>query len=174
MGKRSVKENKNAFQRAREEAGLSREAASNAAVYVSESRIEKIENEKIMPQPEDALALAQAYGKPALCRHYCANYCPIGKRYETEVEPKALSQIVLEILSFLNSISREQERLIEISVDGKISQEELADFARIKHELSEITRTVDALQLWIENTILANGIDAEALNRLLAQEAQDE
>ena len=46
MGKRSVKENKNMFQLAREDAGLSREAASEEMEFVSESRIEKIESEK--------------------------------------------------------------------------------------------------------------------------------
>ncbi len=81
MGKRSIKENKNLFQLAREEAGLSRTAASERMDYVSESRIEKIESEKIMPQPEDVLAMAKAYKKPLLNYHYCAHLCPIGVRY---------------------------------------------------------------------------------------------
>lgn len=174
MGKRSIKENKNVFQLAREAAGLSRQAASEAAKCVSESRIEKIENDKMIPQPEDVLALSQAYKKPVLNRYFCAHYCPIGQRYEKEVESKELSQIVLEVLSFLNNISKERERLIEISVDGKISQEELQDFVRIKHQLTEIAHTVDTLQLWIENTILANNIDAETFNHLLTAESTND
>lgn len=43
MGKRSVKANKNMFQVAREEMGLSRASASEQMEYISESRIEKIE-----------------------------------------------------------------------------------------------------------------------------------
>lgn len=172
MGKRSIRENKNMFQRAREEAGLSRQAASEAANVVSESRIEKIESEKILPQPEDVLALSQAYKKPVLNHYYCAHYCPIGKRYETEVETKELSQIVLEVLSSLNSIGKERERLIEISVDGQISNEELKDFVRIKQQLMEIAHTANALQLWIENTILSDKIDVSALNSLLAAESE--
>lgn len=170
MGKRSVKENKNMFQLAREEAGLTREAASAQMAYVSESRIEKIESEKITPEPEDVLAMADAYKKPELNYHYCAQLCPIGARYANDVEPKALSQIVLEVLSFLDDIAKERERLVEISVDGKISGDELKDFARIKSQLDDIAETVDALQLWLEKTIAADGIDAEALQHCMDQE----
>ena len=144
MGKRSVKENKNMFQLAREDAGLSREAASEEMEFVSESRIEKIESEKIVPQPEDVLAMADAYKKPELSYHYCAQICPIGARYGNDVEPKALSQIVLEVLSFLDDIAKERERLVEISVDGRIADDELRDFARIKSQLDDIAQTVDA------------------------------
>ena len=44
MGKLSTKENKNIYQRSREQAGLTRAAASEQ-LYMSASRIEKIENE---------------------------------------------------------------------------------------------------------------------------------
>ena len=41
MGKKSIREDKNIFQLAREEAGLTRAQASETLVFVSESRIEK-------------------------------------------------------------------------------------------------------------------------------------
>ena len=107
--------------------------------------------------------MADAYKKPELSYHYCAQICPIGARYGNDVEPKALSQIVLEVLSFLDDIAKERERLVEISVDGRIADDELRDFARIKSQLDDIAQTVDALQLWLEKTIAADGIDAEAL-----------
>lgn len=170
MGKRSVKANKNMFQVAREEMGLSRASASEQMEYISESRIEKIENEKIMPLPEDVLEMSETYSKPVLNRYYCANYCPIGKKYVTEVEDKELSQIVLEVLSSLNNISKDRDRLIEITVDGQIANEELQDFVRIKRQLLEISHTVDALQLWLENTIISKGIDENVLHFIEKQE----
>lgn len=169
MGKRSVKENKNAFQLAREEAELSRAAASEQMGFVSESRIEKIESEKILPEPQDVLAMAEAYRKPSLNNYYCARLCPIGKRYVEEISPKTLSQIVLEVLSSLNHMTKERERLIEISVDGKISNEELQDFARIRALLAEIGNTVDTLQLWIENSIAEDSVDADTLRKLITE-----
>ena len=45
MGKRSVRENNNIYQRCREACGLSREAASDLLKYISPERIERIESE---------------------------------------------------------------------------------------------------------------------------------
>ena len=42
MGKKSIKENKNIYQISREDAGLTRSQASEALVFMSDSRIEKI------------------------------------------------------------------------------------------------------------------------------------
>ena len=49
MGKRSVKENKNVYQRSREAQGLSREAAGERMVHISPERIEKIESGRVLP-----------------------------------------------------------------------------------------------------------------------------
>ena len=53
MGKKSTKENKNIYQTSREEAGLTREKASELMEFVSADRIEKIESEKSAPHPEE-------------------------------------------------------------------------------------------------------------------------
>ena len=52
MGKKSIREDKNIFQLAREEAGLTRAQASEKLVFVSESRIEKYESGKSEVHPE--------------------------------------------------------------------------------------------------------------------------
>ena len=49
MGKKSVRENKNIYQLAREEAGLTRSKASDLMEIISESAIEKIEYEQMLP-----------------------------------------------------------------------------------------------------------------------------
>ena len=169
MGKKSVREDKNIYQLAREEAGLTRAAAGELMDYVSESRIEKIESERTMPQPEDVLAMSRAYKKPGLCNYYCSRVCPIGQEFVPAVELKGLTQITLEILNSMNKLTREKERLVEISVDGQISDDELADFVRIRYELDTIAATVDALPLWVNNTIAVNGIDKEVLDRMTAE-----
>ena len=53
MGRVSVKENKNLYQIKREELGLSREKASELLESIPPERIEKIENQKSLPHPED-------------------------------------------------------------------------------------------------------------------------
>ena len=77
MGRVSVKENKNLYQIKREELGLSREKASELLESIPPERIEKIENQKSLPHPEEVLIMAEAYKTPNLCNYYCANDCPI-------------------------------------------------------------------------------------------------
>ncbi len=84
-----------------------------------------------------------------------SNHIDIGVR----VEMKDLSQIVLEILASLNSMSKQKERLIEITVDGKISGDELKDFIGKQEELEKISMAVEALQLWAEQMLATGAID---------------
>lgn len=166
MGRISKKENKTQYQLFREELGLTREKASEQLGWISADRIEKIESEKCRPQPDEVLAMSVAYKKPRLCNHYCANVCPIGQEYVPEIQVKDLSQIVLEMLASLNAIQKRKDLLIEITADGKIAGEELADFIRIQEELERISVTVETLQLWAERMVATGAIDMEAYQAL--------
>lgn len=164
MGRVSKKENKNIYQTRREELGLSREKASELLETIPPERIEKIESEKSLPHPDEILIMSEKYKIPSLCNHYCANECPIGKQYVPEVKVKDLSQIVLEMVASLNSMHRKQERLIEITADGVIDEDEIMDFVRIQEELEKISITVETLQLWAEQMLANNKIDIDAYN----------
>ena len=163
MGKRSIKKDKNIYQLSREELNLTREKASEQMVYISADRIEKIESEKSLPHPDEILTMAQVYKKPALTNYYCSHECPIGQRYVPEVEDKDLSQIVLEMLASLNAIDKERNRLIEITADGDLSADEYEDFNSIQEKLEKISRTVNALKLWVEKTIASGRINKDEL-----------
>ena len=167
MGRASVKQNKNPYQLTREELGLSREKASELLETLSPERIEKIENERSLPQPEEVLLMAQKYRRPALCNYYCSHECPIGEEYVPEVQVKELSSIILEMLASLNAVNKEKDRLIEITADGSISGDELADFICIQQELERISVTVETLQLWCEQMLARGVIDKAAYNSLL-------
>ena len=157
MGRASTTENKNRYQLIREELGLSREKASELLETISPERLEKIENERSEPHPDEVLLMSQRYKKPSLCNYYCSNQCPIGQEYVPEVQVKELSSIVLEMLASLNSVHKQKDRLIEIAADGKISADEIDDFIAIQEELERISITVETLQLWSER-MLANGL----------------
>ncbi len=157
MGRASTKENKNIYQTTRENLQLTRDKASDLLESISPERIEKIESEKSLPHPDEVLIMADKYKLPDLCNYYCANQCPIGQQYVPEIKIKDLSQIILEMLASLNSMNKKQERLIEITADGKIDQDELEDFIYIQEELERISITVETLQLWSER-MLATGI----------------
>jgi len=153
MGRKSTKENKNIYQQSRENAGLTREAAAALLEYISPDRIEKIENEKSRPHPEEVLTMAERYRDPGLCNYYCSRVCPIGQEYVPEVKIKDLSQIVLEMLASLNAVEKEKNRLIEITVDGRITEDEMEDFKMIQERLSQIAMAIDSLQLWVQRSI---------------------
>ena len=157
MARVSSKKDKNIYQRTRENLELSRESASELLEWISPERIERIENEKSNPNPDEVLQMADKYKLPRLCNYYCSNQCPIGQEYVPEVKVKDLSQIVLEMLASLNSMNKKRERLIEITADGQIGDDEIEDFIYIQDELERISITVETLQLWSEK-MLANGI----------------
>ena len=58
-------------------------------------------------------------------------------------------------------MKKNQERLIEITADGIIEDDEIRDFVQIQKELEHISITVETLQLWVEEMIADNKIDIE-------------
>lgn len=159
MARKSTKENKNIYQITREHLDLTREEASELLETMSAERIEKIESERSFPHPDEVLLMSDKYKQPMLCNYYCANQCPIGAQYVPEIKIKDLSQIVLETLASLNAMQRKKDRLIEITVDGKITGDELADFVYIQEELEKISIAVETLQLWCERMLDTGVID---------------
>ena len=131
MGKKSTRDNKSIYQISREEAGMTREEASEVMQFVSDSRIEKYETRKSPVQPEEVMAMAKAYKKP--------------------------------MLATMNSLEKAKDRFIEITADGKISEDEFADFAKIEKGVEEISMAADSLSLWVNNTIASGKIDEEKL-----------
>ncbi len=155
MGKKSVKANKNIYQLARESVDMTRAAVSDATNGVlSESRLEKIESNTQSPQPEDVILMAEVYNKPELCNFFCTKECPIGEKYVPSVETvHELPQITMELLSNLNSLNRDKERIIDIAADGKISEDERADFEDFRKHLAEMSMAIESLKLWADKEI---------------------
>lgn len=169
MGKKSIKENKNIFFESREEAGLTRAQASELIGTISESRLEKMETGKTSIYPEDVVDMAAAYKKPELCNYYCTHECRIGKESVPEVKVSSLSEIVLGMLSALNSLDRQKDRLIDITADGEITEDELPDFVRIQEQLDQIDLTVESLKVWMASTIAEGKIDRKQLNDAISK-----
>ena len=163
MGRKSTKENKNIYQISREELSYSREAAAEKLGFISSDRIEKIENERSLPHPEEVLAMAECYKNPSLCNYFCSHECPIGIEHVPEIKKKELSQITLEMLSTINKLTKTKERLIEITVDGELTEDEIPDFMQIKEELEKMAMAIDSLNLWLDHTIASGKIDKKLL-----------
>ena len=70
------------------------------------------------------------------------------------------------MLSSLNSMKKSQERLIEITADGMIDDDEIKDFVYIQKELERISITVETLQLWVEQMLSDGKINIEKYNQI--------
>ena len=165
MGRKSTKENKNIYQTSREELGYTRAEAAEKLGFISADRIEKIESEKTLPHPEEILAMADCYKAPSLCNYFCSHECPIGQEYVPEIKAKELSQITLEMLAALNNLAKRKERLVEITVDGEITEDEISDFVVIQEELDKMSLIIDALNLWVSQTIAAGKLDKDLIQK---------
>lgn len=165
MGRKSTKENKNIYQTSREELGYTRAEAAEKLGFISADRIEKIESEKTLPHPEEILAMADCYKAPSLCNYFCSHECPIGQEYVPEIKAKELSQITLEMLAALNNLAKRKERLVEITVDGEITENEISDFVVIQEELDKMSLIIDSLNLWVSNTIAAGKLDKDLIQK---------
>lgn len=106
-------------------------------------------------------ATKKTYKKPGLCNYYCSHQYPIGERFIPEVKVQDPPQITLQMLATINSLEKEKDRLIEITADGEITEEELADFAKIEEGVEQISMAADSLSLWNNNMIASGKIDGE-------------
>ena len=152
---------------ARKEAHLTQSKASEKMPTISEDRLSRIEKGKINISPEDILEMAEAYKRPDLCNYYCTHNCAIGKKMVEPIKVSQLSDIILQMLESLNAMYIKKNRLIEIAADGKISDDELEDFAKIQLQLDTISQTVNTLKLWVNTTIAHGDINKDAYAKTL-------
>ena len=161
MGIKSIRENKTIYQRYREEKDLTREEACDGMPGVSPSHLEKVEYEQMAPTPYDVVMMAECYGRPDLCNYFCTHECAIGKKYIPELKLSELGNVTLQTITNINEIEPDINRLIQIAADGKITDEEIRDFARISKTLDAISLSVSELNLWIDKTACENQFNKE-------------
>lgn len=161
-------ESKSIYRQAREARNLTREKAS-AMLGLTPERIVRIESGEYRPYPDEVLQMAEGYKRPDLCNYFCSQVCDIGRQYVPQVSVSALSQIVLEILVSMNAANGKRDRFINITVDGVIRDDELADFVHIQKELERVSVAVEALQLWSEQMLATGKINMAKYNALMNQ-----
>ena len=159
MGKKSVKENKNIYQRCREACGLSREAASDLLMYISPERIERIESEKSRIHPDEVLMMEKGYKAPELSNYFCTHECPIGQKYVPEAHLGDFSQVTVGLIAAVNSLSEEKDRLLSIAVDGRVNDYERKDFDEILRKLSVLETSIESMKIWIEHAAGAGKLE---------------
>ena len=165
MGRKSIRENKTAYQQAREKQGYTLEEAGELIDGLSSERITRIENGSVRVQPEDVILMAEGYKAPELRNYYCSHECAIGRASVREIEKKSFGQIAIETVNALNRLSTQKDRLLEIVEDGQIRPDEHSDFLEIKETLDKIADSVSAMQLWVDVQIAEGKLDPEIFEK---------
>ena len=89
-----------------------------------------------------------------------------------EVSVKDLRQIVLEMMVSLNSMQGKQNRLMEISIDNTVDDNQMEDFIEIQEELEKISVLVETLQFWSEEMLAEGKINREAYEQLKSRRSK--
>ena len=146
--------------------GLSREAACEKFGYrISKDRLEFIEN-KDCPTPDEVIIMSEVYNRPTLCHYYCTHNCSIGKRRFVEHNVEDLSQIALRLLDSLNDLEREKERMIDISADDKIKDDEISDLVKIEVVIEKLDSNLELLKVWLDSKLAVGDINRERYEEL--------
>ena len=153
MPRKSVKPDKNMYFQSREKAGLTRDAASELMEFISSDRIERIESGKSEPHPDEILKMSECYNDPLMANHYCTSECPIGRKYIPQVTDAELAAIVLQIMDSINGLSESKNKLVSITSDGVISDDEKPEFEAICNQLDRISSAATTLKFWMEYKI---------------------
>lgn len=133
----------------------SREAAADLIGNgMTEDILEKIENGSRNPRPEEVLDMAKAYKHPELCNYYCTHECAIGKRDISPIDAKKnIATITLEILSAMNYLDDQKNRLVDITQDEHLTEDEYEDMKKIRDRLKKMAGSIANLQLWVDQQL---------------------
>lgn len=156
----------NLYTEVRNKLGLSREKASELLETISPEKLERIENEKQLPTPEDVMIMAEKYSEPSIKNYYCANQCPMGQHYVPRIEFDDLEKTVLKLVASLNAINAKKDQLIEIASDGVVHDYELASFVNIQNELEKLSFALSKMEVWTEKMMSSGAIDMNEYNKL--------
>lgn len=157
----------NIYREVRDKLGLTRDQASELLETIPPERIERIENERQLPSPEDVMIMAEKYGEPNIRNYYCANQCPMGQHFVPKITFTDLEKTVLKLVASLNSMHTKKDKLIEIAEDGQITEDEMLDFISIQKDLEKVMLATAALELWTEKMMSSGMIDMAKYKELL-------
>ena len=155
MPKMATKAANNVFYKARMEASksnksfISRESTSEST-GLDRKRLANIELGTIIPHPEEALILSEAYNAPELCNYFCSKMCPLGIKTVNEVETPALERTVLKLLSVFQTLPQIKTELIAIAANGVIDNDECERMEEIIRNLDKAADSINSLKIYFK------------------------
>ncbi len=161
MGRKASKATGNIYYIARIQAAekngifTSREKAA-VQLGIERSRLARIELDKIEPYAEEVLIMSKEYNAPYLCEDFCNNICPIGMERilgeaKKRVKTDSLERLSLRFLSSVQSIDDISRKLVDISKDGQVTEEEYENFHKVLNAMDELSENIKSIKAYIDS-----------------------
>lgn len=153
----TAKASSNVFFQARCEAAThndqlsSREGAAEI-MSIDRGRLYRIENGLCTPYPDEIALMADLYGKPELRSYYCSHMCPLGAD-TIEPDVAGIDRITIQALSVLSRAEETKVKLLDITADGVISEDEHGTLKDILDNLTRMEKVTESLKLWIKKNL---------------------
>ena len=119
---------------------------------VSVSSLAEYETGATKVIPVDKIVLmADLYKSPELKIWYCTSECPIGKTASVIPSPEmnSIERATLCLLKLLNggNVDEVTKKLIDITADGIVTDDEAVDFQEVMDYLDDLIKTAGELKL---------------------------
>ena len=160
MGREATKAQDNPWYQARKKAAIqnkkleSREGAAELLnMSVSAVSDAELDLTKIMPAAK-AVLMADLYHAPHLLNYYCLHECPIGCRHPISDQVLSIERASFKVIKYLNEkkISNIKEKLIDLTYDGEISEDEQEEMEEVVRYLEELSKAVCELKVAVEES----------------------
>lgn len=158
MGRRPTKAADNPFCQARLVAAQYNErlyskegAAELLGVSVSTLSDYELGLTKIVP-PDMVMKMADLYNAPELRNCYCREMCPLGSDVPV-LELEDLDRITVRAMASLRKVAEMKESLLDITLDGVITEDEKPELRKILATLDEISAIAQSLKVWTEKNL---------------------
>ena len=137
---------RNIYQDARRTAGLTQERWAEL-LGISVDAVRQYETDRILPSDEVVLRMAEAAGQQIICYWHLIHKSRVAASLLPELDRKRLPEAVLSLLVAVRNFQDDGMReLTRIAADGKILQEEQADYMTAMEQLQSVVREALHLQ----------------------------
>lgn len=160
MGRKASKATENIYYKARmcaaeKDGSFSSREKAAMQLGIERSRLARIELNKIEPYAEEVRIMAREYQAPYLCEDFCNNVCPIGMERllgekKAKIRPDSLERLSLQFLSSAQSIDDISKKLVNISKDGKVTEDEYESLHNVLQALDEISDNIRSIKAYID------------------------
>ena len=137
---------RNIYQDARRTAGLTQERWAEL-LGISVDAVRQYETDRILPSDEVVLRMAEAAGQQIICYWHLIHKSRVAASLLPDLDRRKLPEAVLSLMVAVRNFQDDGMReLTRIAADGKISQEEQADYMTAMEQLQSVVREALHLQ----------------------------